>query len=124
MQVYVGKNRTYIVSSFSNKWPTIVHSGTLLLHCASTIRQWKIWLQVFKTKCVPARLVLKHSKPVLLVPRQSKSGYCRFCVVYTAISRKIVGKNVHATIPKGNMGYNQYIVPDIVAVERTFSAYL
>ena len=27
---------------------------------------------------------------------------------YAAISRKVVGKTVHATIPKGNMGYNQY----------------
>ena len=35
-----------------------------------------------------------------------------FSVTYTAISRKVVGKNVHATIPKGNMGYNQYTVPD------------
>ena len=26
-------------------------------------------------------------------------------------------KNVHATIPKGNMGYDQYIVLDTVAVE-------
>ena len=26
----------------------------------------------------------------------------------TAISRKVVGKTVHATIPKGNMGYSQY----------------
>jgi len=32
--------------------------------------------------------------------------------LYTAISRKVVGKNVHATIPKGNMGYDQYTVPD------------
>ena len=32
--------------------------------------------------------------------------------MYTAISRKVVGKNVHATIPKGNMGYDQYTVPD------------
>ena len=31
--------------------------------------------------------------------------------MFTAISRKIVGKNVHATIPKGNMGYDQYSVP-------------
>ena len=33
-------------------------------------------------------------------------------ITYTAISRKVVGKNVHATIPKGNMRYDQYIVPD------------
>ena len=41
-----------------------------------------------------------------------------------AISRKVVGKNVHATIPKGNMGYYQFIVPDTVAVEPTFVAFL
>ena len=44
--------------------------------------------------------------------------------LYTAISRKVVGKNVHATIPKGNMGYDQYSVPDFVAVEPTFVAFL
>ena len=27
--------------------------------------------------------------------------------IYTAISRKVVWKIVHATIPKGNMGYDQ-----------------
>ena len=43
---------------------------------------------------------------------------------YTAISRKVVGKNVHATIPKGNMGYDQYTVPDTVAVKPTFVAFL
>ena len=39
-------------------------------------------------------------------------------------SRKVVGKNVRATIPKGNMGYDQYTVPDTVAVEPTFVAFL
>ena len=29
---------------------------------------------------------------------------------YTAVSRKVVGRNAHATIPKGNMGYDQYTV--------------
>ena len=38
---------------------------------------------------------------------------------YTAISRKVVGKNVRATIPKGNMGYDQYTVPDDCSC-RTF----
>ena len=46
-------------------------------------------------------------------------------VWYTAISRKVVGKKkVHATIPKGNMGYDQYPVSDTVAVEPTFAASL
>ena len=44
-------------------------------------------------------------------------------ITYRAISRKVVGKNVHATIPKGNMGYDQYIVPDTVAVEPTFVSF-
>ena len=33
-------------------------------------------------------------------------------------------KNVHATIPKGNMGYDQYNVPETVAVELSFVAFL
>ena len=43
---------------------------------------------------------------------------------YTAISKKVVGKNVHATIPIGNMGYDQYTVPYTVAVKLTFAAFL
>ena len=34
--------------------------------------------------------------------------------LYTAISRKVVGKNVHVIIPEGNMGYDQYTVIDTV----------
>ena len=33
-------------------------------------------------------------------------------------------KNVHATIPKGNMGYNQFTVSDTVAVKPSFVAFL
>ena len=29
---------------------------------------------------------------------------------FTAVSRKVVGRNAHATIPKGDMGYDQYTV--------------
>ena len=43
---------------------------------------------------------------------------------FTAILGKVVGKTVHTTIPKGNIGYDQYTVPDIVAVENTFVAFL
>ena len=35
-------------------------------------------------------------------------------LLFTAITKKVVGKNVHVTIPKGNMGYDQYTVPDSV----------
>ena len=43
---------------------------------------------------------------------------------YTAISRKVVGKNVHVTIPKGHMGYDQYTVPDDCSCEPTFVVFL
>ena len=33
-------------------------------------------------------------------------------------------KNLHATIPKYNMGYDQYTVPHTAAVEPTFFAFL
>ena len=41
-----------------------------------------------------------------------------------AISKKVVDKNVHATIAKGNMGYDKYTVPDTVAVKTSFAAFL
>ena len=41
---------------------------------------------------------------------------------YKAILRKVVRRNVHATTPKGNMGYDQYTVLDTVALEPTFVA--
>ena len=48
--------------------------------------------------------------------------------MYIAISRKVAGQrprttNVHATIPKGGMGYDQYTVPDTVAVEPKFCCF-
>ena len=64
--------------------------------------------------------------PLLLRAPSPPEGYkrCTLVVELKAISRKVVGKNVHATIPKGNMGYDQYTVPDTVAVEPTFVAFL
>ena len=32
--------------------------------------------------------------------------------LYTDILRKVVAKNVYATIPEGNMGYDQYTIPN------------
>ena len=48
--------------------------------------------------------------------------YC-FLYVHTAISRKVVGKNVHATIPKENMGYDQYMVPDDCSCRTYFCCF-
>ena len=44
-------------------------------------------------------------------------------LLYTATSRKVVGKNVHATIPKGNMGYDQYKVPDDCSCRTYFCCF-
>ena len=48
-----------------------------------------------------------------------KSFYC-----IQLFSERLSEKNVHPTIPKGNMGYDQNIVPDTVAVEPTFVVFL
>ena len=86
-------------------------------------------------------LVLGHiheSHYVSLQPRQGKKffpitkilffwtcgNYVCGIYIHTAISRRVVGKNVHVTIPKGNMGYDQYTVPGTVAVEPTFVDFL
>ena len=43
---------------------------------------------------------------------------------YSYFEKSCRKKHVHATIPKGNMGYDQYTVLGIVAVEPTFVAFL
>ena len=43
--------------------------------------------------------------------------------LYTAISRQVVAKNVHTTIPKGNMGYDQYTVPDDCSCRTYFCCF-
>ena len=53
-------------------------------------------------------MIIANSAPRLLLPS------------HTAISRKVLGKNLHATIPKGNMWYDQYKFADTIAVEPTF----
>ena len=39
------------------------------------------------------------------------------CFSIQLFRERLSEKNVRATIPKGNMGYDQYTVPDTVAVE-------
>ena len=43
--------------------------------------------------------------------------------LYTAILRKVVRKDVHATVPKGNMRYDQYAVSNTAAVESSIVAF-
>ena len=46
-----------------------------------------------------------------------------FFYKYTAISRKVVGKNVYATTPKGNMGYDQCTVPNDCSCRTYFCCF-
>ena len=46
------------------------------------------------------------------------------CLYVYSYFEKGCRKNVHSTIPKGNMGYDQYTVPHTAAVEPTFFAFL
>ena len=70
------------------------------------------------------REALSRSLILSIVSRVWKSKSREIGRFVITISRKVVGKNEHATIPKGNMGYDQYTVPDFVAVEPTFAAFL
>ena len=49
-------------------------------------------------------------------------SYILFPVNLINVNRVVY--NVHATIPKGNMVYDQYTVPDTVAVKTSFVAFL
>ena len=49
---------------------------------------------------------------------------CLICVYSYFEEDYIVGKNVHATIPNGNMGFDQDAFPDTLAVELTFATFL
>ena len=72
---------------------------------------------------LPSRFIAKH----LLITKTGAKRTDEFVKVFFYIQllrETVVGKNVLATIPKGTMGYVQYTVPDTVAVEPTFVAFL
>ena len=46
------------------------------------------------------------------------------CDAVQLFRERLSTKKYNPTIPKGIVGYDQYTVPDTVAVERTFAAFL
>ena len=66
------------------------------------------------------------------VSNATSPNYANYEVIHALACLRIIysyfekgcRKNVHATIPRGSMGYVQYAVPDTVAVEPTFVAFL
>ena len=81
-------------------------------------------LNIISFKCRHFVFITHFSSMVLILRNNMYSYKGGLLAWYTANSRKVVGKNVLATILKGNMGYEQYTVPDTVAVESTFVAFL
>ena len=59
--------------------------------------------------------------PVLYGPSHRQKHLSRCIQLFRG---RLSEKNVHATIPKGNMGYDQYTVPETLAVEFTFVVFL
>ena len=72
---------------------------------------------------LPSKFIAKDFLITKLAQKE-RTSFSSFFFLYTAISRNCCRKNVHATIPKGYMGYVQYTVPETVAVEPTFIAFL
>ena len=65
---------------------------------------------------------LAKQKDQIIYFQMRANAECRSLI--QLFRERLSEKNVHATIPKGNMGYDQYSVPDTVAVESTFVAFL
>ena len=62
--------------------------------------------------------VCKHAKHLL--GKKERDG--ETCI--QLFRERLSETNVHATIPKGNMGYEQDTVPDSAAVKPTFVTFL
>ena len=68
---------------------------------------------VLSFESVDKILWCNHLNASSYIVASTLTWYYLFCMyMYTAISRKVVGKTVHATIPKGNIGYDQRTFPD------------
>ena len=65
----------------------------------------------------------RYSEQILPVPISPLGLRCIEVPLCTAISRKVVEKTVHATIPKGNMGYDQYTVLDDCSCRTYFCCF-
>ena len=100
------------------------HRATL--GCIRFLSTGREWGGEGRARATPMRLCANIS--VAIVVQQYPLTYsCQSRLpshTFTAISREVVGKNVHATIPKGNMRYDQYTVPGTVTVKNSFVAFL
>ena len=87
-------------------WPTVSVLNPNRLQMS--LQRKHFLLSYFETLSVRPAGVPTRDLPLsrLALSQLSWPGDCQLHW-YTAISREVVGKSVHATIPKGNMGYDQ-----------------
>ena len=95
----------FLVDSFINRWLSlIVHEGSSLDICL--VFRWLVETNQAEIRCKTT---------------------CKYGLAINVKFKKMAPfeiKKVHAAIPKGNMGYDQYTVSDTVTVEPTFAASL
>ena len=93
---------------------------------------FRMCLKTFVAPFLPARLTAPGSPRMPNAVKRCKS-FPLFKVTLTTtafvtfsctvISSKVVGKNVHATIPKCNMRYDQYTVPNDFSCRTYFGCF-
>ena len=98
------------------------HNASSALLCHRDVWERSIYRAISCESSTNYESVHTWSANTTVSPSSSPPGTFRYA--YTAISRKVVRKNVHATIPKGHyMWYDQCTVPDTVAVESSIVAF-
>ena len=80
-----------------------------------TVGKWNILLIRSEARCKGFNVRRNRSSSAFSSVKRFTSAYAaapptpaQIWIMSTAISRKVVGKNVHVTISQGNMGYDQH----------------
>ena len=86
------------------------------------------WMRLYETgKIAPWRVILRKTGSRWYNTLGSFRGYYSlecYRLLIQLFRERLSEKNVHATIPKGNIGYDQYAVANKVAVESSIVAFL
>ena len=86
-------------------WPIPKHLRTQSPHARK--KTVVPWVEIPPSNCF-FKTIGFYCKDKYVIKYHANADNLKF--LYTSVLKKVVGKNVHATIPKGNMGYNQYTV--------------
>ena len=120
----LNKDVTRIVQSLSRVRRNLTIERKALLRWQSPSLQWLTFVQNF-SRSIAMITAFRHKRqkmPVFwaLYQNNNPEPIQFIYMIYTAISRKVVAKRVHATIPKGNMGYDHCTVPNDCSCRNYF----